>query len=65
MPRHNHARRHGQAERPGSRALRKAGRANRRKEPCPTCGRRNQLTAADIHRGFRCARCAVRAEARW
>jgi hypothetical protein len=43
--------------RPGS-ALRAAGKANPRNLPCPTCKRPNQLTPADVARGYQCDGCA-------
>ena len=43
--------------RPGS-ALRASGRGNPRNRPCPTCGRSNALTPADVARGYQCDRCA-------
>jgi len=63
MPRHNHPQRHGQAERPGSSGtLVRATRRNRRNQPCPCCGRRNQLTPADVRKGNQCGRCAAQLE---
>jgi len=63
MPRHNHPQRHGQAERPGSTGtLVRATRTNRRNQPCPCCGRRNQLTPADVRRGKQCGRCEAQLE---
>lgn len=48
---------------PGGRsALRAAGRGNPRNRPCPTCGRKNVLTPADVARGYQCDRCADQAE---
>ena len=40
------------------------GRAHRgpRNLPCPTCGEKNRLTAADVRRGYQCDACADRAE---
>jgi len=66
MPRHNHSRRYSQFERPGSSsALRRATRRNPRNRSCPTCGRRNQLTPADLRRGYQCDHCADRENGRW
>jgi hypothetical protein len=48
---------------PGGRsALRAASDKNPRNQPCPTCGRKNMLTPADIERGYQCDRCADRDE---
>ena len=47
--------------RPGS-ALRKATKRNPRKYPCPTCGRKNMLTAEDVRHHYQCDYCADRAE---
>ena len=48
---------------PGGRsALRRATSSNPRCHPCPTCGRTNVLTPADVQRGYQCDRCANRAE---
>jgi len=48
---------------PGGRsALRAAGRGNPRNRPCPTCGKRNRLTPADVARGYCCDECADRNE---
>jgi hypothetical protein len=48
---------------PGGRsALRAAGRGNPRNRPCPSCGRRNMLTPADVARGYQCDRCSDRTE---
>lgn len=44
---------------PGGRS---ALRAGVRKFPCPTCGRKNALTAEDVRRGYQCDRCADAAE---
>ena len=46
----------------GNSALRAASRANPRNLPCPTCGRPNRLTPADVRRGYQCDACADRAE---
>lgn len=44
---------------PGSRsALRAASPNNPRNQPCPTCGRENVLTLADVQLGYQCNRCA-------
>ena len=40
---------------PGGRS---ALRAGKRCHPCPTCKRENQLTAADVKRGYQCDHCA-------
>ena len=37
-------------------------RRGKRIYPCPTCGRKNQLTAEDKRRGYQCDRCANAAE---
>jgi hypothetical protein len=37
-------------------------RAGKRTKPCPTCGRKNRLTAEDVSRGYQCDACADRAE---
>jgi ribosomal protein L37AE/L43A len=50
------------AEPGGRSALRRATRANPRVYPCPTCGRENMLTPADVARGYQCNRCADAAE---
>jgi len=48
---------------PGGRsALRRASRSNPRNKPCPTCGRKNALTPADVNHGYQCDRCADHAE---
>jgi hypothetical protein len=48
---------------PGGRsALRAASRSNPRNRPCPSCGRANVLTPADVARGYQCDRCADRDE---
>jgi len=46
---------------PGS-ALRRSGRGNPRNLPCPTCGKANKLTPADVARHYQCDECADRAE---
>jgi len=44
---------------PGGRsALRRATKNNPRKYPCPTCGRKNMLTARDVGLGYQCDICA-------
>lgn len=50
------------AEPGGRSALRRASRSNPRNQPCPTCGRKNQLTPADVQRGYQCNHCADLAE---
>ena len=40
---------------PGGRSSLRAGN---RVYPCPTCKRENQLTAADVKRGYQCDYCA-------
>lgn len=48
---------------PGGRsALRAATRTNPRNLPCPECSTPNVLTPADVACGYRCDRCAERAE---
>lgn len=44
---------------PGGRS---ALRTGKRVYPCPTCGRKNMLTAKDKQRGYQCDRCADAAE---
>ncbi len=46
---------------PGS-ALRAQSRTNPRNLPCPTCGRENMLTPADVNLGYQCDYCADAAE---
>ena len=46
----------------GNSALRSASRRNPRNLPCPTCGRANVLTPADVARGYQCNACADRDE---
>ena len=48
-------------ENPGS-ALRHATRRNPRNLPCPTCGKANKLTPADVAKHYQCDECADRAE---
>jgi len=48
---------------PGGRsALRAATKRNPRNRSCPTCGKKNKLTAIDIARGYQCDDCADLAE---
>jgi hypothetical protein len=48
---------------PGGRsALRAASNMNPRNCPCPTCGRENMLTPADVRQGYQCDICADSAE---
>jgi len=48
---------------PGGRsALRRATKNNKRNLPCPTCGKRNRLTPADVALHYQCDECADRAE---
>lgn len=48
---------------PGGRSsLRVATKKNPRNLPCPTCGRKNQLTLLDRQHGYQCDRCADQAE---
>ena len=44
------------------RQLRAAGKANPRNLPCPTCKRPNQLSPADVTRGYQCDGCAAAEE---
>ncbi len=46
----------------GHSALRRATRNNPRNRPCPTCGRPNMLTPADVRAGYQCDICADAAE---
>ena len=46
----------------GNSALRAATPSNPRNLPCPTCGRKNRLTPADVRAGYQCDPCADRAE---
>lgn len=46
------------AEPGGNSALRRASKSNPRNLPCPTCGRPNMLTPADVALGYQCDRCA-------
>jgi len=47
---------------PGGRSSLRAGK---RTKPCPTCGRKNALTAKDVELGYQCDKCADRAEGRY
>ena len=47
---------------PGGRSSLRAGKRNK---PCPTCGRKNALTAEDVSLGYQCDSCADRAEGRY
>ena len=47
----------------GNSALRAASKRNPRNLPCPTCGRANRLTPADVAQGYQCDSCADRDEA--
>jgi transcription elongation factor Elf1 len=42
----------------GKSALRRPTRKNPRQFPCPTCKRKNVLTAEDKRRGYQCDTCA-------
>lgn len=44
---------------PGGRS---AARKGKRCFPCPTCGRQNRLSRADVRRGYQCDSCADRDE---
>lgn len=44
---------------PGGRS---ALRAGKRIYPCPTCGKKNRLTWADVGHHYQCDECADRAE---
>lgn len=46
----------------GKSALRAASKKNPRNLRCPTCGKKNKLTPADVARGYQCDGCADRAE---
>jgi hypothetical protein len=52
------------AEPGGRSSLRAASRSNPRNLPCPTCGRKNTLTPADVAKGYQCNGCADAAEGR-
>lgn len=49
----------------GNSALRAASRRNPRNLPCPTCGRANMLTPADVQLGYQCDGCANMEERGW
>jgi hypothetical protein len=42
--------------------LRAATPSNPRNRPCPTCGKKNRLTPADVRRHYQCDECADRLE---
>jgi hypothetical protein len=42
----------------GHSALRRASKSNPRNKPCPTCGRKNVLTPADVALHYQCDHCA-------
>jgi phage/plasmid primase-like uncharacterized protein len=65
MPRHNRTHRSEFQHPGGASALRKPTRRNPRNQPCPSCGARNRLTAADVRRGYQCDICARRDEGNW
>lgn len=44
---------------PGGRSALHPGKRTR---PCPTCGRKNMLTVADVQHGYQCDRCADEVE---
>jgi hypothetical protein len=46
-------------------ALRCATPDNPRNQPCPTCGREDVLTPADVSLGYQCDYCADAAERQW
>ena len=46
----------------GSSALRRVTKKNPRNLPCPTCGEKNELTAADVRAGYQCDSCADQCE---
>ena len=46
----------------GNSALRRATKSNPRNCKCPTCGRPNRLTPADVRLGYQCDDCADRLE---
>lgn len=51
---------------PGGRsALRAVTKKNPRNLPCPNCGAKNRITAADRQHGYQCDECADRAEGRY
>lgn len=49
----------------GKSALRAASKTNPRIHPCPTCGRSNMLTPADVGLGYQCDHCADACENGW
>jgi hypothetical protein len=53
---------YGFADPGGKSALRASSRSNPRVHPCPTCGRKNVLTPADVSRHYQCNICADAAE---
>jgi len=46
----------------GNSSLRAATKSNPRNQPCPECEGENKLTPLDVKAGYRCDRCADRAE---
>ena len=52
----------GFADEGGNSALRAETENNPRNRPCPECEAENVLTPIDVKRGYRCDRCADRAE---
>lgn len=44
---------------PGGRSSLRSGK---RTKPCPTCGKKNALTAKDVSLGYQCDSCADRVE---
>ena len=65
MLRNRHRRRLSFKERGANSALRAATHSNPRNLPCPTCGRENMLTCADVARGYQCDYCANAEERGW
>ena len=58
MPRHNHASRRRQFQKPGGpSAVRAARPGSPRHRPCPTCKTKNRLTPAEEQRGDQCDGC--------
>lgn len=49
----------------GNSSLRAETESNPRNLPCPECHDENVLTQLDVARGYRCDRCADRAEQGW
>jgi hypothetical protein len=47
---------------PGGRSALRAGKRNK---PCPSCGKKNKLTAQDVALGYQCDACADRDEGRY